>query len=364
MLLWLTAALAIPLSSQAVEVSGLYGAETAVTGQGRAERRSTARQLLQEVVLKVSGDPSVASAKQLKPLYKKASRLIQQYRYDPLPENDPLLTNSDSAPSPFTHLLHIDFDAAAIDAAILAAGFHIWGQQRPETLVWLAVDEGQSRHLVTNADSPWRLTLEAYAKKRGMPLIFPLLDLKDQSRASFATIWGSFRQDIFSASLRYNATATLVGRLHRTPSGLWQARWTLYQGHAEQDIAWSRTDRSWQALLGAGVDNTANILASRYAQVLDSEDHQLTLSVSEVTSIDDYARVLRYLSQLGSVAQTQINYVDSSHVVFNLTTRSNPIGLKRVISLGRTLAPPLSAYTDDMEPSADIKADLRYRLLP
>ena len=40
------------------------------------------------------------------------------------------------------------FDGAKVERAIIAAGQPLWGHQRPATLVWLAVDDGQQRRII------------------------------------------------------------------------------------------------------------------------------------------------------------------------------------------------------------------------
>lgn len=328
--------LALPLP--AAEVKGLYEAEMQVPNQSRSERGLAMSAALAEVVTRVSGrrearlQPKVAAA------IRRPARLLQQYRYRPLPED----LREVALPGEDPQLVFFRFDKQAVDRLLRDSGLPVWGATRPSVLAWVAVADGGRRYLL-GADSPDELRelVEQEARRRGLPLMLPLLDLQDQRQVSFADVWGRFREPVLAASRRYRPEAVLTGRLGRTADGEWQAEWSIIEG---------RDADSWRAdgvlaaeVVEEGVAGALGWLAARYAPLGGgSEEGRLRVRVGDVRDLGDFARVERYLQSLQQVTQVQAREVAPGRVEFMLDLQGQADGMAQTIALGRVLLPDAS----------------------
>ena len=346
----------------ALEVEALYQAKVPVTGQTREERLDLYSVALAQVVVKLSGNRAVPELPQLAGFMARAVSLVQQYHYEEF-----LTTNQALIEAGYTRQLVVRFDGDAISKALIDAEVPLWGRTRSEVLVWLAIEDREARYLLAaNASAELESHLAEQSARRGLPLILPLIDLEDQMNLGFADVWGDFRQNIMNASQRYGVDAVLVGRLIRTPEGLWQARWSLHQaaGVATESEYWNSDINSQLEALTLGVDGAADYVSQRYAQLFSATSaDSILLTVTGVEDLGGYARAMKYLESLDIVTHVEVNKVFADQVLFKLAIRGDTAGLERAVSLGNTLV----QSQDALEPSGNDVADGRafvYQLLP
>lgn len=337
-------------AATAAEVTGLYEAEVAVADQQGEARQQAMGAGLAEVLVRATGYSSTPQDPALADLLANAPRYVQQYRYRTTPE-----TAGQSAGL----TLWMSFDAAALGQALRARGQPVWGSARPLLLVWLVLETGSERRLVSAAESAGVAGLESAARRRGVPLRLPLLDPEDQARITAADVWGGFQEPVLNASARYRPQAILLGRLYHDRQGQWHARWTLRLD--DESMHWESVGATPDEVLAAGVDGSTDALAMRFAQVVDLDGGSVvTLRVSDVQTLSDYARLLNYLRALAGVTAVQVTEVEPRAVTCRLSLEANPAAVTRTIGLGSTLAAVggVAATTDPLH------TELHYRLLP
>lgn len=343
-------------SVRAAEAAALYEARVPVQGQGAAERGDALRRALAEVLIKLSGDRTAPENAVLSRLLEDAPRFVLEYRYQ---------ASAKGQASSGERWLWARFDGAAVEQEIRKAGMPVWGRTRPSILTWLAVDDGSRRFLVDDGEHAAAAELRTAAQRRGVPLLLPLMDLEDRGRLQPGDVWDGLHEAIVSASERYRPEAILAGRMHEERPGAWVVRWTFYQ----QGVASEWTAHGTEAeVVAEGIDWAADALAARLAAHTDGVQRLgLMLKVSDVRSMEGYARTLRYLAGLGPVSQVRVEQVDDSVVTFRLEVRGDRHVLERAIALGDTLAAvPAAAASEDLAPG-EIQEDtvvLAYRLLP
>ena len=363
-------ALTFSLNSDAAEVEGLYETEVLVTSQGRDERNAAIRVALDEVLIRVSGDRNTPRLEALQGLYKRSLQLVQQYRYRALPR---VVGQRGDVVGGLSQVLWVSFDAAAIDQALRKASVPLWGQVRPATLVWVVVEDGGVRSLMgADSLSQSKQVMQQQAERRGLPLFVPLWDLEDQVALRFTDVWGNFQDAILRASARYATEAILVGRLYRQTGGIWESRWTLYQGG--ETAHWSLSSPSENEVLSAGVDGVADHLGRRFAKVFDeSQSGRIKVMVKDLKTLEDYARTAQFLQSLDVVTAMQVESVVGETVTFDLQVRGNSEGLAQTIGFGRTLADVPAVINVDVsdglqtppwEMADEAYDQLWYRLLP
>jgi hypothetical protein len=349
-----------PAADASVIVKDLYSVDRGVSSQRSDDRSKAIRSAMIEVLVRMSGNPNIAIQPTVAQALARGRRYVTRYRYSrkPVPADAPAGTRPGFS-------LHIVFDAQALEKILQRAGQPVWGMRRPATLVWVAIDNGSQRYLLDNSHDPGlRKLIVQQARRRGIPLLFPLMDLEDQRKLSFVTVWGGFLDEITRASSRYPAEAILVLRLRRDRAGKWQARWLLQ--NLSQVSNWTSTGGSLDGAIGTGVDGLGDILASRY--VTRSNSHQasqVVLRVSGVRKTGDFARLVKYLESLGPMEDVDVSEIDKDEVVFHLRIRGDMAGLVRLLALGSIVVP----YAVTVRPPGTgatpvTVTELRYRLQP
>lgn len=277
-------------AAQAVTVSDLYQVSVMVQDQTENSRNQGLQQALQQVLVKVSGSrDSVQLLQQASP---SPQQLVESFSYRRDPVDDALL-------------LQVQFASNLIDQLLIDAGQPVWGQTRPLLLVWQAVEEGPLRMLLGQDVSLWRVQADRAMHERGLPVLWPTLDLEDEIALPVEAVWGSFRDRIIDASQRYRHDAILAGRLAAAGNGQWRYDGQLW--HQQQWLPISVVANDAGAAMQGVADQVARYFAARYAvrrQVQTSGGFSLV--VDGVASFADYQMLLRYLKANVAIDEVQV----------------------------------------------------------
>ena len=325
----------LSLSSLTMAGDNLFEADVPVEGQQPDLRAGYMKTALQEVLVRVTGQPDVLKRPAVRALLDSPERLVEQYRYYTQPESTPPRL-----------MLRVRFDGAAVQQALRAQGVAYWGNsERPEVLLWLAVEDSGTRYIVSAQDDTDAYgELQQAARQRGIPLLLPLLDLEDQGKVRFTDIWGGFFDGIGAASARYNPGAVLIGRLNRGQSGNWVARWDLQDGGS-----WSGRGEQLGDALQSGIDTLSERLAAGLAVAgSDTAAGTTSITVDGVDTLTAFARVDDYLASLAAIRRLELERVDGSTLQYALQLSGNLDGLTQTIAIGTVLEPapdgPPGAY--------------------
>lgn len=360
--------------AMAAQVSGLYEAEVPVEGQDTEQRNKAIVEAFRRVLVKVTGNRGIVHHPQLAGDIPKAPRYVQQYRYRLAPPEAPAAepslepeTETAAAPVPAgpVRMLRVQFDQKAVDRLLRQRGMPVWGNTRPTALVWLAVERDGRRSLLSpEADGEALAGVLAAADERGVPMLFPLMDLQDQSNLQVSDVWGGFGDNIRLASERYGPDAIMTGRLVQFGPDLWRAGWTLYLDGDE--LIWDSEGDSLGMAVEAGVQAGMDVLASHFAPLAgDSSTDRLRLRITGVRDIRGYARVKRYLMELDAVEKADLASVEPDAVDYVLQVRGGRQMLEQDIALSNVLLPAPREGTDTATPLPDPgEPVLRYRLRP
>ena len=327
----------LPVSGYGAEIGGLYEAKIQVYSQKRSERALAMGAALAEVLVKVSGHRDAALSRGVAKATRRPAKFLQQYRYQALPADVREKELESAEPGTDPQILFFRFDKAAVDKVLRDNGLPVWGSTRPATLAWIAVQDEDRRHLVGSGSvEPIRELIMRESQRRGLALLLPLMDLQDQIALRFADVWGGFHDPIVAASKRYRTESVLVGRLYRPIGGEWQAQWTLIEGGQMQ--SWAGQGALPAEVVDEGISGVVEVLASRYAPV--AGEHQaglLAVTVTDVRTLGDYARVTRYLQSLQQVGQAHVSRVEADQITFELDVEGGSEGIAQTIALGNVL---------------------------
>ena len=313
--------------AEAVEVEDLFLAEVLVASQSVDELRRGAAIGLERVLVRVSGRSDAARSELVRAALERPEDYYYEFSYGV--SNDIGQVPGSSS----NQLLRLLFDPNAITGLLREAGLPIWGKVRPQLLVWAVVEEAGERRLVTdNATDPVRRVLGTESRFRGLPVLYPLNDLQDQASVTPAIVWGGFVELVKVASARYPADVILVARLKRNRGG-WHGRWSYLLDGDWQEFEFHSLGLS--GLVGDSIGRLVDDLSSRYASA--STQSSILVSVSSVNSLQDYADVLSYLSDLTPVVATAVTALKGQQVGVRLQIEGQVEQLMDVILLEKRL---------------------------
>lgn len=343
--------LALPV--RAAMVRDLYQAQVPVAAQSPAELKRAARAGLAEVLVRVSGRSDAADHTALKDAFAQADRYIEQYRYDTMAV-PPVDSGETPPPQP---VVLLSFSPTQVQSLLRQAQLPLWGANRPTLMVWLAVDEGGARTLVSEDSHPELVgVLREEARRRGLLLSFPLLDLDDLAVVTTDLVWQMETDRLLDASQRYRADGVLAGRMALLPGDRWVGGLRLQVG--DERLYRDGEGSSLVQYLAPSIDWAADALASRYAVVNEgSGPGAVLLELASVDSYTDYSRVLAYLARLPQVNSVIPLQVKGDMLLLRLDINGGLAQLQRALALDPRLQPETA---DPLAPVVN-NAPLRYR---
>lgn len=174
----------------------------AVTDQSSKTQRFAAQQALKQVMIKISGQREILANAAIKSAIREPQQYMRSYRYEY--QNNTLYYIA-------------EFDFQALSSMIQQESLPLWGQRRPDTVLWLAMeDENGDKFIIDDGSvSPVSTQLRALSEERAVPLVFPLMDLTDSATISIYDVWGRFAQNLTTASQRYSPDYIVGARLYR-----------------------------------------------------------------------------------------------------------------------------------------------------
>jgi hypothetical protein len=253
--------LAVLLGAAAASVRAdeLYEAQAIVTGQREPERLRAFPDCLEDVLVKVSGDPGLIGDRRLLPLKANAADLVASFRYHDRMAGIPVHDEQGTRDRPYD--LTVSFDAAKIDTALRSLGLEPWSGPRPRLAMFVGAQNGPTPYLLTSDGErglEQKLSLQAAAYKRGLSIVLPTASMLATAEVRFDRLskidlerWQALGKDA-------GGDAALIGTLYWIAQEFgWRADWRLvWQG-----------DHRWQ-IRGVNFDTAFRNAMASSAQIL------------------------------------------------------------------------------------------------
>lgn len=262
--------------------------------------------------------------------------------------------------------LVVTFDGRALTSMLRAQRIPVWGEERPTTLVWLAVEDGRGNRLLLDsfeppepepapvADTPQVPLVEAgvapsgpalpptaaygaaiaeAAQRFGIPVMLPRYDESDLASVTPSDIWGGFSDVIVAASARYDVESILIGRVNaRNASSI---RWTWVFGDNESrfagdvNVAFARVGGRLMSQFASSPEGSADV----------------RISVVAVDGLADYARLVSFLSGRSLVEDVRVLAMRGDHVLLSVDALAGRERLARLLegTVLERIEPPLRA---------------------
>jgi hypothetical protein len=307
----------------AVEMPTLFTAEVAFDPQADNPREEAYEAALREVLTRVSGAALSNDTQLVDELFPNPSAYVVRFRKGA------------------ADTMAVSFDGEAIENTLRRAGQTVWGSDRPLTLVWLAVDWGQGQREIIAADDAdagddtgrsidrnrmLRERILDVAERRGLPVVFPLLDTTDLQNVSFSDIWGGFDDDLLEASKRYDVQSVLIGRIR--PGSSQRNRWDYHFGGE---------NRAWSGEPELVLNQVAEILAQEFAIRSDSPIRMVQLRVSGIVSVEHYGELQKLLADTNIIERFAVTRVEGDSLHYDVAVHGGSERLRRALRFGGLL---------------------------
>ena len=298
----------------------LYEVEILLVNESTSVRQAAFKQGLDEVFIRLSGD-SIIMDKLKRPA---PATYVKQYSYEPVEKPGTNLQGE-----LLTHRIKILYNSSLMGKYLQQNGFPVWGEHRPEVVVWLAIRDGRNEYVLKQSDSS---LIKAAADKalirRGVPVRWPLYDAKDKKILSVADIRGGFKDPVTTASKRYSRGPALTGSMIWNGKQ-WQSSWSLLmlnEDHHWENRYWNLSEVDHKRLINKAIDQAADALGIVFAIHGSTSKQQLKtiqLDIQAVNSIKKYRKLENYLRNLNAVEMATPLKVDGQNAIFEVTLRSN-----------------------------------------
>ncbi len=320
---------------RAAVISNLYEAEVAVEDQSQESYQDALTRALHAVLVKLTGERDVQGRQVTAYLLNNPQLYVQQYKYrnKAVQEKDRLTLKNEL-------YLWVRFNEAALTRVFRDYQVPVWGNVRPNTLIWVLVESDGKRQFISLEDEQgFTGFLEDRARQRGVPLSYPLFDEADRAAVEQADVWGGFVEPVKWASRRYNPNAILMGSVFQVSAREWAGRWTAIVD--DRSFNWTQSGEGVSQVLSEAADYLADLLADRYVQsASDLQDTLIEVTVNDIYNYEQHARVLKYFRSLSNVSEVNIKSLQPGSVTFTIVTAgSDEQGIRQTVQLGRTLEP-------------------------
>ena len=313
--------------------AGFYEGSSPVSGRSVDARDAATRAALGEVLARMTGDVSVSLNAASEALLSAAPRYVRSYRYaEESVELRPGETET-------RQRLVVTFDPGALVKAAKQAGLPLWDDRRPTTMTWVVgpTDQGP-RQLYGRERIEQRLPgLVEAAQRRGLPLVYPIMDEQDQAAVSTFDIIGEDYERLAEAAARYQTRHMLLVRIE-SRDGLWYALWSFLQPDQEPR-RWRTFGDEPNVALASGFDTYADELASRYVtRVAAGWVQSASLRVVGLRALADYARVLNLLETTSLIESVQPSELVNDEVVLRVDFEGQESDLQRSLEVAGFLS--------------------------
>ena len=328
-----------------------------MASQSDADRRRAAGTALTEVLTRVTGLREIPFGTEVDGAIRESERYYVRYGFatrDIQPEEGGDVIAK-------THLA-IRFERGALLDLLRRTGLPVWSADRPTVLAWVVLErdgalsrgargaspsQERARHVVSStsvgAAGDVVSTMHREARRRGIVLTVPLMDLEDRG-LRVADLWGRFWSAIMRASRRYARDLMLLGRVEANPGGGWSSHWELKSPTGEKELAstFVYQGSSPAAVAGEAVHRVADALARRFA-VRGGDVDTIALTVRGAQTVRGYAALLAYLQSREYINRVDVSVVEPGALHLKLHSRSARDQLVELLLMGGYLSESRSA---------------------
>lgn len=331
----------------AIKLDTLYQSSVVVpTNEKLAKEKENLRQAFKDVLVKVASHESILSLADVNTALEKVDQYVSQFHYKQVDAD---------------HVEQIiKFNPKIIHQLLKANHETYLSQNRPLTLVWLAINDENPYLIGEERGQDISRQLQYESNKVGIPLAVPLMDLTDRMKVSPTHI-NQFNQNVIKlGSKRYQANLILSGILTHKEDA-WFGQWHLLTEDGEPATSWNTRGDTLLENFTQLMTTYSELLKNRYAPQVaqDAVQQHIRIRVAGVESLDSYAETLKYFKGLQSVNQVRVQLVEDDVVEYSIEYHGNEETLMNSISLSKKL---ISTPEQDVYSSGQAAGLLNFKL--
>jgi hypothetical protein len=245
----------------AVTVENLYRAKAIVTGISEKNRVPGFVQCLEDVLVRVSGDPRLIGDPAATALAKNVKDYVASFRYRDRLEGIPIHDEQGSYDRP--HDLTVDFAPDKIDAALASLGRKPWTAERPLPVMFLGVENARGSFVLAGDgdQSPYMAeSLAAASARIGMPATLPSEATLSEAGLTFDKLDAADLEDLDQLARAAGGDLALVGSLIWSDADHgWIVDWRLR--HDGRDAHWQMRGVSFDDAFRNAMRGAAQVLS-------------------------------------------------------------------------------------------------------
>ena len=318
-------------AAQALPVSGLYEQRVAVENESLAERNRAYQVAFRRMIVKVTGDGRWLEQTRIRSASTGAADYVQAFAYT---------TEEAAGQIAGQRFIEVQFSSALINQLLASENIPVWGGNRPSVLVWMALQDAAGRRSLLDTETGADIIeyMRSFGEERGLPIIFPLLDIEDRRNLPADAIWTQDELAIRAASSRYDPDSILAGRLLFTATGEYVGLWQfLFMDEAR---IFDGFDSELESYLERPLSRITSELAAYFALVPGGQSEEsVRLRIDGVGNFADYSALVEYVRAISLVQAANIVLVDGERLEFSLDLQGSAEQLFNLIALDRDLLP-------------------------
>jgi len=203
------------------------------------------------------------------------------------------------------------FEAAALRAAVAAAGRSVWDPDRP--LVWVVLPA-----LGSPATDELRAQLNAAAQVRGLPIALVSADSAGAVSPDGAAAGSAA---VLAAARRAGAGAALLAQTSTSDPQLLQ--WTLVAPIAEGH---------WAGGAVAAIDGATDALVRASREIDSAPMNEFDCRIAGVVDLPSFTSVLGSISAAAGVSDVTVRAIDADQLTLHFKARGGAAGLSHALS--------------------------------
>ncbi|MCY4328884.1 MAG: DUF2066 domain-containing protein [Endozoicomonadaceae bacterium] len=278
----------------------------------------------------LSGDSRVQNDASVIKEQKNVMNYIVRYSYTNIPKQDSSTASPEEKSNnrqPGSQLaLQINFDPKAITQLLVSRKYPAWINTRPKVLVWFAQQENlkSPSFLSDSSFSPVKKSIVDAFAGLDIPVIFPLMDLKDMSIFSQSKEDKPDIENILKASERYTTPAVLVVSAQpaeeKPDDSLSGSATFILQGNT---FEYTFSSVSTQQMAEALSSFVITPMVKFYTKPRQDKRYQFVFSVKGVKTMGDFNGVEQYLQKNPFITKVTPKEVSLQTASFTVLTSAD-----------------------------------------
>ncbi len=313
--------------------------ELIVAGRDEKQRVAVFRQAITNIAVKISGDKKIGYNSAFKAILTDPESLIAQYHFE-----SGLGADANTA----IEKMVVKVDLVALTQKMKDSQLPIWSMVRPLVIFWCVeadkTKEGIRPVILQDSEShPLKEAILRAASFRGLPVVFPLMDLEENNRMSADLLLniGVGGEDILKeASKRYAADIIVVGSVSSLPEQGQRFRWRVIDRNEKFGEFQIQSVQDLTLLAQNVIDHVTDPLVASYAAILNSGIESTVLfEVKGVSHFYDFFSINENLSSFSLVKSSKLQRVTENSVFYSLILQGELADFKRQVETSGRFLP-------------------------